>query len=400
MFSIMNVLKIYFDHLKMFDDGIFVLDLFAGDKVPREDESAFELARPIYSNCLLALAGINASGKTTALSLFELACRIINGDPLGYRSPLSSLPSIFEGKTHFKCLAYHEKNLYLLESTLEVIDGDAFIGPRGHRLNFGEERILWAPSSKIKKHMLSSWDELSGACVEKIRRSTVDGSWAKLLTQDVSIFAAALASDAGHRNRVITTRGGTALHLDERFSGLDDILRVFDPNIEHLEVQDFGRVFKLTFVGREPLVLSAEGLGEVLSSGTIRGLELTQQSMHVLRYGGYLLIDEIENHLNRQLVNVIIDLFASAATNPRGATLVFTTHYPQVLDHIHRKDNVFFLARQGNGLSRIVKYSDRVKRIENKKSEVFSSNYVKGTAPRFMDVHTLKRLVERSVTHV
>lgn len=175
---------------------------------------------------------------------------------------------------------------------------------------------------------------------------------------------------------------------------------MFDPNIEHLEVQDFGRVFKLTFVGREPLVLSAEGLGEVLSSGTIRGLELTQQSMHALRYGGYLLVDEIENHLNRQLVDVIIDLFASAATNPRGATLVFTTHYPQVLDHIHRKDNVFFLARQGNGLSRIVKYSDRVKRIENKKSEVFSSNYVKGTAPRFMDVHTLKRLVERSVTHV
>ncbi len=67
---------------------VFCLDLFtAGDKVPREDESAFELARPIYSTACSHSRRINASGKTTALSLFELACRIINGDPLGYREP-------------------------------------------------------------------------------------------------------------------------------------------------------------------------------------------------------------------------------------------------------------------------------------------------------------------------
>lgn len=80
-----------------------------------------------------------------------------------------------------------------------------------------------------------------------------------------------------------------------------------------------------------------------------------------------------------------------------GATLVFTTHYPQLLDHIHRKDNVYFLASTyGNG-SKIIKYCTQVKRIENKKSEVFVSNFVKGTAPRYIDVKSLKSLVASEV---
>ena len=122
--------------------------------------------------------------------------------------------------------------------------------------------------------------------------------------------------------------------------------------------------------------------------------------MKTLESGGVLLVDELENHLNRQLVNVVVDLFASRETNPQGAVLVFTTHYPQLLDHIHRKDDVYFLAHGEAGLTKIVKYGDKVERIENKKSEVFASNYIKGTAPRYVDVRTLRHLVSESVaTH-
>ena len=137
----------------------------------------------------------------------------------------------------------------------------------------------------------------------------------------------------------------------------------------------------------------------MLSSGTVRGLALVQRAVRALDAGGYLVVDEIENHLNRQLVHVVLDLFASKDTNPRGATLVFTTHYPQLLDHVHRKDNVFFLARSEDGTAEVVKYSTKVKRIENKKSEVFASNFIKGTAPRYTDVRALKSLVGKAVHH-
>jgi AAA15 family ATPase/GTPase len=181
------------------------------------------------------------------------------------------------------------------------------------------------------------------------------------------------------------------------FPGLDETLKVFDPSIESLAIEDSGRAFTLKFLGREPMTLSREGLSEVLSSGTEQGLRLVRCATEILRCGGYLLIDEIENHLNRQLVNVLLDLFDSHSTNPHGATLVFTTHYSQLLDHVHRKDNVYFLAKSDPGFSRIVKYGDVVSRIENKKSEVFSSNYIKGTAPRYADVKALTSVIESQV---
>ena len=62
----MKLLKIHFDHLTMFEDGIFEIDLFASDRVTASDESAFELADHLYVNSVVALAGINATGKTTA----------------------------------------------------------------------------------------------------------------------------------------------------------------------------------------------------------------------------------------------------------------------------------------------------------------------------------------------
>ena len=183
--------------------------------------------------------------------------------------------------------------------------------------------------------------------------------------------------------------------LKSDFDGLDAVLRVFDPSIEYLKVADEGRAFLAKFKGRDELVLSGQGLKEVLSSGTYRGIALIGRAISALQFGGYLLVDEIENHLNRQLVNVVLDLFSSRDTNPHGATLVFTTHYPQLLDHIRRKDNIYFLASTyGNG-SKVVKYCDRVKRIENKKSEVFVSNFIKGTAPRYVDVKSLKSLISQ-----
>lgn len=42
-------------------------------------------------------------------------------------------------------------------------------------------------------------------------------------------------------------------------------------------------------------------------------------------------------------------------------------------------------------------YSHRVKRIENKKSEVFLSNFLRGTAPKFSVVRDLKLRIAQLV---
>ncbi|WP_165173468.1 ATP/GTP-binding protein [Adlercreutzia sp. ZJ242] len=388
----MKLLKVYFDHLMMFEGGVFEIDLFASDRVAASDESAFKLAGHLHVNSIVALAGINASGKTTALNLLELACRIVDGSPVRGGGLPSVLPTVFDGPSTFKCVAWHEGSAYLVESVLAA-GGDEGDGPV---LGFAEETVSSLPAKALKRSVLGSWDDIEALASPLCTRAQMPGSWAALTSPDVSIAVAVFARDFGQRVRATAVRDD-GFRLAEQFDGLDDVLRVFDPYIEHLEVRDSGRAFVLTFFGREPITLSERGLAEVLSSGTVRGLGLVQRAMRILRSGGYLLVDEVENHLNRQLVNVVLDLFAASETNPKGATLVFTTHYPQLLDHVHRKDNVFFLVRGDGGGACAVKYCDRVRRIENKKSEVFASNFVKGTAPRYADVRALKSLVAERV---
>ena len=185
--------------------------------------------------------------------------------------------------------------------------------------------------------------------------------------------------------------GDAPLPPSDSLSDAVDILRAFDPEIEYLNTLEDGNLFELKFSrDKTPSTLSRVELERALSSGTLRGLSIVQSAVFALAFGGYFLLDEIENHLNKQLVNVIIDLFVHEDTNPHGAVLVFTTHYPEILDSVHRKDCVYFLTHEADGRTGIVKYSDRIKRIENKKSEVFLSNYIKGTAPRFTDVVALK----------
>jgi hypothetical protein len=131
----------------------------------------------------------------------------------------------------------------------------------------------------------------------------------------------------------------------------------------------------------------------MLSKGTLLGAEIVDHAISMLRFGGCLIVDEIETSLNRSLVGVILGLFASPATNPRGAQLVFSTHYPKLLDLLHRKDDVYLLRKTQDYKTEIVKYSDCGVRIENKKSEAFINNIIKGAMPRYPDVQDMREYV-------
>lgn len=385
----MKLLKVSFDHLRMFENGLFEIDLFASDKVPAGDESAFSLAGTLYTNNIIGLAGINASGKTTALVLLELAGKIIQGASIFGGGIPSTIATFFDSRFTFKCLAYEGNSCYLVESQI-ACEQNTTTGSVS--FNFVEEQIFSIPAKLLKRSDLQSWESISAAAHSLCVRTQALESMAVLASSEVSIAGAVIAKDTKSQCGMQILREDN-FTLRYGFDGLDTVLHVFDPTIEHLEVADEGRAFSAKFKGRDAMILSEQGLNEVLSSGTYRGVALVSRAITTLKFGGYLLVDEIENHLNRQLVNVVLEIFASKNTNPKGATLVFTTHYPQLLDCVHRKDNIYFLASTYGCGSKVVKYCDHVKRIENKKSEVFVSNYIKGTAPRYVDVKSLKEMI-------
>lgn len=116
----------------------------------------------------------------------------------------------------------------------------------------------------------------------------------------------------------------------------------------------------------------------------------------VLCIVGYLIVDELENSINKQLVFAIMDLFASPVTNPHGATLLFSTHYPELLDHFTRKDSIWFAVRDGKGFA-LRNLGAYLGRTDLKKSVSFFANRVPGTAPSYAAVRALQDYAERYV---
>lgn len=394
----MKLLKVSFDNVRMFKEGLFEIDFFAADRVFLDEESVWKIKDSLYTNNVIALGGINASGKTVSLLLLQLAIEILNGSPIEEASARKKeISSIFQGSSQMKVMFFFEGSFYILSSMLQEKESDDLDVSCKKELVFVDETIYKIPSSIVNKTLLKEKiDSIINRGVVFISRSEILGKKLAFLADNQSIIP--LLGENKHPGLGLYESDYPFVNAANTSDALATLLRAFDPSIEDIEVFDKGRAYRLSFTNsEEPIITNEEGLVEILSSGTLKGLITVQFALAILRVGGYLLLDEIENHLNHQLVKLILDLFVRQDTNPHGATLVFTTHYAEVLDHIHRKDCIYFLPRIAKNETEIVKYSSRVKRIENKKSEVFTSNYIKGTAPSFREMNALKEYVKQNV---
>ncbi len=89
--------------------------------------------------------------------------------------------------------------------------------------------------------------------------------------------------------------------------------------------------FKLSFCN-ETRTVSDKELIYMLSSGTTKGMLLYILMAASLQQGFDLIIDEIENHFHKTLVENMISLYKDKTVNRNNATLIFTTHYCELLD--------------------------------------------------------------------
>lgn len=388
----MKLLKLSFDGLRMFKDEKLTIDFYASDRVA-ESRGVTLLAKPTYSQNVMAFAGINATGKTTTLRLIAFAVNLISGISLteSYRNIFS--PGIFSETIKVDVLFYHQDTYYRLISEI-----DLFHSKQGSTLSSPvlTAETLWEKSGHLlSKKVLADVDEFSSQAKIAIRRKDLPKESLDFLPDTVSI-ASAITKGVGSPIALAVPSDTEWLHLEDEW--IDDrVVKVFDKSIRSFEINgEYGSVLEFE-AGTAIYTKHAEDLVRSLSSGTIKGTNIIRRAVLALKTGDYLLVDEIENHLNKQLVGMIIDLFEANDTNPNGATLLFSTHYPEILDYLKRKDNVYFLVRNKDHFVSAIRYSDRVKRIENKKSEVFLANYVAGTAPRYADVADLKSFIKRVV---
>ena len=177
-----------------------------------------------------------------------------------------------------------------------------------------------------------------------------------------------------------------------------EVVAFLDQTIERLcfEKSEEKTLIHLKFRNSDEIVLNnTVELEQYLSSGTIKGIITFSIAREVLRNGGYLLVDEIENHFNKEIVTTLMRFFMDSTINKKGGTLLFSTHYPELLDEYNRNDGIY-IVRNNNGIT-VENLSYILKRNDIKKSDAYQSGFLGGTTLGYEAYMNLKKRLTASI---
>jgi len=380
-----RILRILYENIKLYKENKFEINFTATDRVS-SPEQVYQVYKNVYSQKMIALAGINASGKTSALKLIHWAMTIVLENNSLNENSFYGMDFIEDG-TRLTVDFYCDNHFYELQSEIGF---EKEAGSKRNRLYFKDEWIYIKEENQVRtKRDFLIFDK------PWRQRSTMNEEVKSVIKDDDSIV-------------ITVTRGNTTgLHQLLPFTDINllmtkndisaDVLHVFDPNLEILRVNegDNGNdSYLVKFKGWEkPISFSNPFmLSNVVSSGTIKGQNLIENIRSALKTGGYVIVDELENHLNKELVRMITNIFKDERINKNGACLIFSTHYVELLDFVDRKDNIFITRKEPQNpmAIEVLSYAKEVKRNDVKKSEVFLSNFIQGTAPRYEYIRALE----------
>lgn len=382
----MKILRIRANGISLYKN-VFDVSFYAVQRVQKNHlNSLYNLFGNVYVNTAEAFAGINASGKTSALNVISFTCMLLEAAPLSS----NYIPQILEENVNaiFDIDFYTDEKIYHLKS--EIVRIKKADGNYGVKIL--EEKIwIKTVTTKINKTNLLDFNGMKPA---RIRENS-----GEYLPDDVSIM---IAINKQVKDKFmfidLALLINFNLFLPDGGSVPIEIISLLDPTIEYITVDEVNDkvITKLKFYGKKELtLLNIAELNSYLSSGTVKGVRVFSDALTVLKNGGYMIIDEIENHFNRELVSTLLRLFMDKRTNPNGAVIIFSTHYPELLDEFDRNDAIF-ITRNDHCLT-IDNLNSLLNRNDMKKSEVYQSNFLGGTAPKYKAVSALRKRIARSL---
>ncbi|MFC6163668.1 ATP-binding protein [Lactiplantibacillus dongliensis] len=394
----MKLLRVVVDGLDMFSKS-FDLNLITTQRVTENNEdSTTKLFNRIYLNNIIALIGKNASGKTMALNLFEFADRVfLQNEPLNHiKSRYTLIGDHFTFKTYY--YEETEKILYEVISTIK----------KGHdtkqTLSFTKEQIsskkITQQTNRTNIFVFSSNNCLNIATRPDNLLLPDDNTYFRTITKQkndqlsipkITNFSSQDRDDSLILSEILSDKRGYQLQ--------NKIIAYLDPTIDYIRALNaaddptHSELFEIKFKNKtESTIINHKELPLTLSSGTIKGLKLFLSAFGVLASGGIFIVDEIEKHFHLAIVQTIMTLFANPEFNRQRATLIFTTHNAQLLNLFDRSDNIFISIRK-NGLMALIRFSNEVSRNDLKKSDIYESDFLGGTAPSYEAYDALTELM-------
>ena len=372
----MKLLRVRASNYKNCCDN-FIIDFVAKSKKTSEDKEyeLQEIADELYVFNTAAFIGKNASGKTSAIELLDCCYSILGEFRLEdkhYNFDNVSLEIIF----------YYDDFIYKYTT---VLKSDSNLGTKA---NFVEQHIYRKKyyKSKIKDiYECGGFEEINGLGELPEDTSIVFFILRKKSTRAVYFNC----NGEGMDTYRLMFRAMKNYQISKEV--LAKVIKIFDDKIQNLDMLD-EKHFKLVYQNYEQEISDSE-LIYMLSSGTTKGVLLYIFVVAALENGFDLLIDEVENHFHKTLVENMISLFKDKSVNKKSATLIFTTHYCEVLDLFNRQDNIW-IAKADDKIHLDNMYESYNIRPELLKSRQFYNNAF-DTAVNYEDLMVLKKELMR-----
>ena len=370
----MKILKMVVSGLPLFQEKCEI-DFLALQRVTSDNAEKMSCAfsngaKGFYQNNVISFIGINASGKTTILKLITFVCRLLNNEPINSIDCAEILDDLTSNnQVVFDTYFYADNETVNLLHTVIVRDNEKLI--------ITNETLKSKPLSKVQTR--KTLFDFTGVEICLSRSINAD-----FLLDDVSIMVAFNKKNNKQINFTDMLRYTNINQLSISEDCPLELITFFDPSVEHLKVSKNSKDTDicLKFKGKNEIVLNQfSELNRYLSSGTIKGINTFLNAIKTFQNGGYLIVDELENHFNQEIVSTLMRFYMDKKVNPNGAVLIFSTHYSELLDEFERNDNVY-IVRNRNGIS-AENLSTILKRNDIKKSEAYQSGFLEGTVPMY-----------------
>ena len=377
----MKLLRITAEGLPLFKEKLDIC-FYAQQRVAENQKDIlYSLFSNIYLNPANGFIGINASGKTSVLKVLLLSLGVINNEPINHIETRDILGNA--EKAVLNIFFYSELNKEICR--LETMITSKQTKTEGIVYRILSEKIWSKQTDEVitRKSMLDFDDKEP----VMFRSGQED-----FLSDDVSIMIAR-NKKTGENMRVVNLLQFTNINVLPFSDNIPaEVITYLDPTVERLEFdeKDQKTVIRLKFKGKDEIVMNDPiQLNNYLSSGTVKGMIIFTLAQEVLQKGGYIVVDEIENHFNKEIVTTLMRFFMDNKLNKNGGTLIFSTHYPELLDEYDRNDSIFII-RNRDGIT-VENLSTILKRNDIKKSDAYQSGFLEGTTSMYEAYMRLKK---------
>ena len=322
------------------------------------NEDLIELESGFYYPLETVFIGKNSSGKSTVLELIMIVFEFLNEGRIN--------------KDHFEYgESFSAEIIFHVDGVIYKYVGD-FIND-----TLTDKKYLNIVSESLTKTTFK----------ESYKKDLSNASYFK-----IADFIANIGSDTssvnkysndGSFNYALDFIGDTAVnyYLFYKWLGKDvfnTLIHLFDDSVEYIipNTDDVNLKNSYLFkrVGSKEKIVDVSFLEKTLSEGTLRGINLYALSILTFRNGGHLVVDEIEGSFNKNLVENLLVMYNDKTINKKGGSIIYSTHYSELLDTSNRCDNVNVLHREGTKISLKNMCTDYNIRTEMLKSSQFNQN--------------------------